>query len=70
MFVGLINRKRGECSAHYIRSEVLETLVLENLRKVISHVRNYEADFMQQVTENKMAEQMETLSVSKRQLEK
>lgn len=70
MFVGLINRKRGECSAHYIRSEVLETLVLENLRKVISHVRNYEADFVQQVTENKMAEQMETLSVSKRQLEK
>ena len=67
---GTYKRKRGECSAHYIRSEVLETLVLENLRKVISHVRNYEADFVQQVTENKMAEQMETLSVSKRQLEK
>ena len=67
---GTYKRKRGECSAHYIRSEVLETLVLENLRKVISHVRNYEADFVQQVTENKMAEQMETLSASKRQLEK
>lgn len=38
---GTYKRKRGECSAHYIRSVVLETLVLENLQKVISYVKAY-----------------------------
>ena len=66
---GTYKRKRGECSAHYIRSVVLETLVLENLQKVISYVKAYENDFVRQVTENKLAEQEQTLSASKRQLE-
>ena len=66
---GTYKRKRGECSAHYIRSTVLETLVLDNLRKVIAYVRDYEDDFVRQVTENKAAEQMQMLSISKRQLE-
>ena len=66
---GTYKRKRGECSAHYIRSTVLETLVLDNLRKVIAYVRDYEDDFARQVTENKAAEQMQVLSASKRQLE-
>ena len=66
---GTYKRKRGECSAHYIRSTVLETLVLDNLRKVIAYVRDYEDDFVRQVTENKAAEQMQVLSASKRQLE-
>lgn len=54
---GTYKRKRDECSAHYIRSVVLETLVLENLQKVISCVKAYEDDFVRQVTENKLAEQ-------------
>ncbi|MBU5433015.1 recombinase family protein [Intestinimonas sp. MSJ-38] len=66
---GTYKRRRGECSAHYIRSTVLETLVLDNLRKVIAYVRDYEDDFVRQVTENKAAEQMQMLSASKRQLE-
>ncbi len=66
---GTYKRRRGEFSAHYIRSTVLETLVLDNLRKVIAYVREYEDDFVWQVTENKAAEQMQVLSASKRQLE-
>ena len=66
---GTYKRRRGECSAHYIRSTILETLVLDNLQKVIAYVRDYENDFVQQVTENKAAEQMQMLSVSKRQME-
>lgn len=66
---GTYKRRRGECSAHYIRSTVLETLVLDNLQKVIAYVRDYENDFVQQVTENKAAEQIQMLSVSKRQME-
>lgn len=69
MCAGTYKRKRGECSAHYIRSTILETLVLDNLQKVIAYVRDYENDFVQQVTENKAAEQMQMLSVSKRQME-
>lgn len=66
---GTYKRRRGECSAHYIRSTVLETLVLDNLRKVIAYVREYEDDFVRQVTENKATEQMQVLSASKRQME-
>lgn len=66
---GTYKRKRGECSAHYIRSMVLEALVLDNLQKVIAYVRDYEDDFVQQITENKAAQQMQVLSASKRQLE-
>lgn len=66
---GTYKRRRGECSAHYIRSTVLETLVLDNLRKIIAYVRDYEDGFVRQVTENKAAEQMQVLSASKRQLE-
>lgn len=44
-------------------------LVLENLRNVISYAKEYENEFVQQVTDNTLAEQMKQLTVVKRQLE-
>lgn len=66
---GTYKRKKGECTAHYIRVVVLEKLVLENLCKVIAYVRDYEDDFVQQVTHNMLAEQTERETQTKRQLE-
>lgn len=64
-------RKRGgqKCEAHYIREEVLNQLVLENLRKVISYAKDYEAEFVQQVMDNTQAEQMKLQATLKRQFE-
>lgn len=57
------------CTIHYIREDALEMLVLENLRNVISYAKEYENEFVQQVTDNTLAEQMKQLTVVKRQLE-
>lgn len=62
-------RGREECSSHYIRAMALEQLVLENLRKVISYVKNYEGDFIRQATRNSLAEQAQAISSAKRRLE-
>ena len=58
-----------KCSTHYIREYVLNSLVLENLRRVIAYVRNYEDEFIQQVMDNTLAEQIKQQSSVKRQLE-
>jgi len=66
---GSYKQRTGKCTAHYIREVVLEKLVLENLQKVIAYVHDYENDFVQQVTHNMLAEQVERETQSKRQLE-
>lgn len=44
-------RKSTEsCSMHYIRNVVVEKIVLENLREVISYVSSYEKDFVKLVS--------------------
>lgn len=58
-----------KCTAHYVREDVLETLVLENLQKVITYVRDYEDEFVQQVMDNTLAQQKKQQAVAKRQLE-
>lgn len=63
------SRGQKMCDAHYIREDDLETLVLENLRKVIAFARDYENEFVQQVTDNTLAEQMKEQAATKRQLE-
>ncbi len=66
---GTYKRKKGECTAHYIRAVVLESLVLENLRKVIAYVRDYENDFVAQVMHNEQAAKLTQQAGAKRQLE-
>ena len=47
----------------------METLVLENLRKVITYARDYEEEFVHQVTDNTLAEQKQKQTAARRQLE-
>lgn len=63
------SRGKPGCEAHYIQEEILADLVLENLRNVISYARDYEDKFVQQVTDNTLAEQMKEQTLIKRQLE-
>ena len=58
-----------KCESHYIREDALKSLVLENLRKIISYARNYEDEFAQQISDKTLAEQMKRNTVMKRQLE-
>ena len=66
---GTYKRKKGECSAHYIRSVTLEQLILDNLRSVTAYVKEHEDEFIRQVMENSQAEQVKNLAQAKRQLE-
>ena len=63
------SRGKPGCEAHYIQEEILADLVLENMRNVISYARDYEDKFVQQVTDNTLAEQMKEQTLIKRQLE-
>lgn len=66
---GAYKQGKGKCSAHYIRATVLEQLVLENLREVISFVREDEEEFVRQAMENKMALHRQEQAQAKRLLE-
>jgi len=57
------------CEAHYIQVNVLKELVLDNLCHVIAYARDFEDEFVQEVTGNVLAEQMKRQSAIKRQLE-
>ena len=57
------------CTAHYIRDDVLEDLVLDNLRKVIAYVQDYEDEFVQEIIGRSMNEQAKQLATTKRQFE-
>ena len=57
------------CTAHYIRDYVLEDLVLDNLRKVIAYVQDYEDEFVQEIIGRSMNEQAKQLATTKRQFE-
>ena len=57
------------CGAHYIREDVLIDLVLGNLRDAIAYVKNYEDEFVRQMTNKTLAEQTKQQTAMKRQLE-
>lgn len=62
-------RGKAGCTTHYIREDVLVSLVLEDLRNVIAYARDYETEFVQQLTQNASAERIKVQTIAKRQLE-
>lgn len=69
MVCGTYTSKKGACTAHFIRTVILQQLVLENLRGVIAFAREREDEFIQQVTQNRLSEQQEKQFHAKRQLD-
>lgn len=47
---------------HYIRNVVVEQLVLENLREVVSYVKTYEDEFVQMVMDADMKQKSKELA--------
>ena len=66
---GTYKRKKGQCTAHFIRAVVVEQLVLENLREVISFAREDTDAFVQQAMSNHMRVKMQEQSQARRALE-
>lgn len=58
----------NKCSMHYIRNVVVEQLVLENLREVVSYVKTYEDEFVQMVMDADMKQKSKELAKKKRVL--
>lgn len=56
------------CSMHYIRNVVVEQLVLENLREVVSYVKAYEDEFVQMVMDADIKQKNKELAKKKRLL--
>jgi len=56
------------CTAHYIRSVVLEKLVLENMRRVIGFVTQHEERFLQKIMDNSVQERKQVMAVKQRKL--
>lgn len=66
----MCTQSRIKCTAHYIRSVVLEQLVLQNLQRVMAYVKDDEDEFVRLVMRNKLNARMAEQEQAKRQLEK
>lgn len=63
-------RKRtGNCTAHYIRTSILERLVTEDLRRVTHFATEHEAQFAQMMVDNSIKEHKREMNESRRTLE-
>ena len=61
-------KDKDDCSAHFIRTVVLEEIVLSELRKMKTFVRENEADFLQSAYECSQKQQSAELKVAKKRL--
>ena len=61
-------KDKDDCSVHFIRTVVLEELVLSELRKMTTFVRENEADFLQSAYECSQKQQSAELKVAKKRL--
>ena len=58
------------CTSHYIKDEVLQILVLENIQKVVSYIKNYEDLFIQEQLAKSTQDELKHISKNKKELEK
>ena len=58
------------CTAHYITDEVLQNLVLENIQKIISYMKNYEDLFIKEQLAKSTQDEIKKISKNKKELEK
>jgi len=56
------------CSMHYIRNVVVEQIVLDNLKEVISYVSSYEDEFVQLVMDTDVRQRNKGLTRKKRRI--
>ena len=61
-------KRKDECSAHFIRTVVLEELVLKELRKITTYVREHEVEFVELAMQNSQQKQSAELKTAKKKL--
>jgi phosphoglycolate phosphatase-like HAD superfamily hydrolase len=67
---GAYRKKTMSCTAHFIRTVVLEKLVLEDIRKVSAYAKEHEDEFVEMVMERTMTRAQKELAAKKKELEK
>ena len=58
------------CSSHYISDNALQSIVLENIQKVISYMKDYEDLFIQEQLAKSTQNELKQISKNKKELEK
>ena len=61
-------KRKDECSAHFIRTVVLKELVLSELRKITTYVREHEEEFVELAMQNSIQKQSAGLKAAKKRL--
>ena len=61
-------RKRGECTSHYIRTVIVEELILKSLQDVTKFVENHENEFIKMVMNSSHNMAQKKVTVAKKQL--
>ena len=60
----------NSCTSHYITDEVLQDIVLENVKKVISYMQDYEDLFVQEQLTKSTQDELKKIAKNKKELEK
>ncbi len=58
------------CTSHWITDEVLQSLVLENIQKVVSYMKNYEDLFIKEQIKKSSNDEEKQIAKNKKELEK
>jgi hypothetical protein len=67
---GAYRKRTSSCTAHYIRTVVLERLVLEDIRRVSVYAKEHEDEFVELVMERTMTRAQKEIAAKKKELEK
>jgi len=62
--------REGKCTCHYIRVEVVETLILDTIRRVSEYARSNEAEFIERVRQESVLQQETAVKDNKKRLTK
>ena len=58
------------CTSHYISDDALQSIVLENIKRVISYMKGYEDLFIQEQLAKSTQDELKQISKNKKELEK
>ena len=58
------------CTSHYISDDALQSIVLENIQRVISYMKDYEDLFIQEQLAKSTQDELKQISKSKKEIEK
>ena len=60
----------SSCTSHYISDDVLQSIVLENIQRVVSYMKDYEDLFIQEQLAKSTQNELKQISKNKKELEK